>query len=135
MLLEILQSPTDTQSHTAKKYADSPGPALPLSSVYVAYGGPHALVSSPRVGCSILITSALPDSQISRADSSSFNLDGGVLILGSSWHTRGRRASVWHMAGGRCQPWSSVSVIQLTPAKTLVMSRTLIPASARLAAS
>ncbi|KAI6761626.1 hypothetical protein HG531_002179 [Fusarium graminearum] len=40
-------------------YADSPGPFADDPSLYLAYGGPHALVSSPRVGCSILITSAL----------------------------------------------------------------------------
>ena len=45
--------------HTAKKYALSPAPCLPESGRYLAYGGPHALVSSPRVGCSIFITSAL----------------------------------------------------------------------------
>jgi hypothetical protein len=45
--------------HTAKKYALSPAPSLPESGRYLAYGGPHARVSSPRVGCSIFITSAL----------------------------------------------------------------------------
>lgn len=44
---------------TPMKYADSPGPAADDPSLYFAYGGPHARVSSPRVGCSILITSAL----------------------------------------------------------------------------
>jgi hypothetical protein len=45
--------------HTAKKYALSPAPSLPELGRYLAYGGPQALVSSPRVGCSIFITSAL----------------------------------------------------------------------------
>jgi hypothetical protein len=45
--------------HTAKKYALSPAPSLPEFGRYLAYGGPQALVSSPRVGCSIFITSAL----------------------------------------------------------------------------
>jgi len=45
--------------HTAKKYALSPAPSLPESGRYFAYGGPQALVSSPRVGCSTFITSAL----------------------------------------------------------------------------
>jgi hypothetical protein len=44
---------------TDRKYALSPGPSLPEPSLYFAYGGPHARVSSPRVGCSILTTSAL----------------------------------------------------------------------------
>lgn len=43
--------------HTARKYALSPGPHS--GSRGGAYGGPHARVSSPRTGCSILITSAL----------------------------------------------------------------------------
>jgi len=44
---------------TARKYVDSPGPSRPDPGLYSAYGGPHALVSSPRTGCSILMTSAL----------------------------------------------------------------------------
>ena len=41
------------------KYALSPGPSLPDPSMYLAYGGPQCLVSSPFVGCSIFMTSAL----------------------------------------------------------------------------
>jgi hypothetical protein len=44
---------------TEKKYALSPAPSLPESGRYLAYGGPHCRVSSPLVGCSIFITSAL----------------------------------------------------------------------------
>lgn len=44
---------------TAKKYALSPGPSGFPPLMCFAYGGPHARVSSPLVGCSILITSAL----------------------------------------------------------------------------
>ena len=41
------------------KYALSPRPFLSDPSKYLAYGGPQCRVSSPLVGCSILITSAL----------------------------------------------------------------------------
>jgi hypothetical protein len=41
------------------KYALSPAPSLSDPSTYFAYGGPQALVSSPLVGCSIFIISAL----------------------------------------------------------------------------
>jgi len=44
---------------TARKYADSPGPSCDEPALYGAYGGPHARVSSPLTGCSILMTSAL----------------------------------------------------------------------------
>lgn len=44
---------------TPRKYADSPGPSQFESALYLAYGGPQARVSSPRTGCSILMTSAL----------------------------------------------------------------------------
>lgn len=50
---------------TPRKYADSPGPSRWESEVYLAYGGPHARVSSPRTGCSILMTSALRDLSVS----------------------------------------------------------------------
>lgn len=46
---------------TAKKYALSPGSSGVSLIMAFAYGGPQARVSSPRVGCSILITSALRD--------------------------------------------------------------------------
>ncbi len=42
-----------------RKYALSPGPSVASPLMGFAYGGPHARVSSPRVGCSILMTSAL----------------------------------------------------------------------------
>lgn len=44
---------------TDKKYALSPVFSGSSSFVYFAYGGPHARVSSPLVGCSTLMTSAL----------------------------------------------------------------------------
>jgi hypothetical protein len=44
---------------TPRKYADSPGPFWEESALYGAYGGPQARVSSPLMGCSILMTSAL----------------------------------------------------------------------------
>lgn len=44
---------------TEKKYALSPAPSFPDFGRYLAYGGPHCRVSSPLVGCSIFITSAL----------------------------------------------------------------------------
>lgn len=43
------------------KYALSPAPSFPEFGKYLAYGGPQALVSSPRVGCSTFMTSALGD--------------------------------------------------------------------------
>lgn len=48
-----------SQVLTPRKYADSPRPSHFESGLYLAYGGPHARVSSPRTGCSILMTSAL----------------------------------------------------------------------------
>lgn len=44
---------------TEKKYALSPMPSLPDPSLYFAYGGPQCRVSSPLIGCSTFITSAL----------------------------------------------------------------------------
>ena len=54
---------------TEKKYALSPMPSLPDPSLYFAYGGPQCRVSSPLVGCSTFITSAL----------------GGVSLCGLKW--------------------------------------------------
>jgi hypothetical protein len=54
---------------TEKKYALSPMPSLPDPSLYLAYGGPQCRVSSPLVGCSTFITSAL----------------GGVSLFGLKW--------------------------------------------------
>ena len=48
-----------SNKHTDKKYALSPGPSFLSPLMCFAYGGPQARVSSPRTGCSTLMTSAL----------------------------------------------------------------------------
>ena len=72
------------EKHTERKYADSPGLSVLSPRMCLAYGGPQARVSSPRVGCSILITSALKGSQtsVSLLFCAVFDLLGGNSILG-----------------------------------------------------
>lgn len=79
--------------HTPKKYADSPGPCLPESGLYFAYGGPHARVSSPRVGCSILMTSALENSLFNKSICQSW-LDIEVEIVENNAYPRSPRICV-----------------------------------------
>jgi hypothetical protein len=110
------------EGHTAKKYALSPAPSLPEPSLYFAYGGPQCLVSSPFVGCSTFMTSAL--------------------ILVSMWESHSRN-SCWivpQVPQNLCAIWLYFLLAyflnqylrRLTPARTLVISKTLYPFRGRV---
>jgi len=109
--------------------------------LYPAYGGPHALVSSPRVGCSILITSALEDEQrdgLARqreenrrdeegsprpidesANTRRHHQRGWINIHGdvALWHTLGRQVSAYNTATQRHGQKRDLETTGLTPAR------------------
>lgn len=116
---------------TARKYADSPGPSCAEPALYVAYGGPQARVSSPRTGCSILITSALrfvknctclsPPTSPGTAELDSPEVPQDLRTVWLLHSQRSISSPIW---------WEAVEG-RRTPAKTLVISKTRYPAKGR----
>ena len=87
----------------------------------------------PLVGCSILITSALNHCQISTPWSCQPRL---VFIQGCPFHTQDLLGFVYNKAIGLSDEYDlGTCAPQLTPASTLVMSSTLMPANGRFDAS
>ena len=111
---------------TDKKYALSPGPSVLSSFICFAYGGPQARVSSPLTGCSILMTSALSKNQYGGSSCISFYME----MKSTNSPTQDLPVSAYSMAG-----LLSVSSLYIhicperTPASTLVISRTRMPAN------
>jgi hypothetical protein len=118
---------------TDRKYALSPGPSCFSPLICFAYGGPHARVSSPRVGCSILMTSALVTHLLVSCEVylSDIQFLGKCIILDVILPTRGLRVFVYNTAGQMLVLICTLTLDKLrhTPASTLVISSTRIPAN------
>ena len=100
-----------------------------------AYGGPHARVSSPRVGCSIFITSALFQLHRQHRISRSRGRLRDLSILDSTMPTRGLPVFACNTALDRQPNRKYFSYAAHTPARTLVMSKTRTPANGRVGES
>lgn len=95
-----------------------------------AYGGPHARVSSPRVGCSIFMISALSQSHHQYRDGRYRDWPRGFIILNLTMPTRGLQVFACSTAFQIVSQNGHMFLCAIhTPARTLVMSRTRISAN------